>query len=744
MTMNYVNELNEKQYEAVTAEDRFLRIIAGAGSGKTRVLTYRIAYLIERMYVRPSSILAITFTNKVAKEMKERTLSLLPGYDLNGLIISTFHSWCARFLRSEIEVLGFPRNYIIYDDDDQMRLIKEIGARRGYKKGDEKNKAAFNFISKQKTLGKLPSDLVKSNYKGNEEKEFIEYFQEYEKAKNDAKALDFDDLLIYALKILKNFPEVRYKYQSRYHDILVDEFQDTNDLQFELLSCLVGPDTNIYVVGDPDQTIYTWRGANQKIILDIDKIYQPMRSIVLNQNYRSTTEILSAANKLINNNIERLPKDLFTDNKGGKPVTLKPLESAVNEANYIATTIESIIAKNSGVSYKDFAILYRSSYLSLKIENALTMKRLPYNVYGGLKFYSRKEIKDCLAYFRLIMTSKDNVSFDRIINVPRRGFGDKTIETIKREAESHSLACLDYLESLDLFESELKEKTKDKLRELVKFILDARNKIKLNEEAYSEVLDQFLTDIGYYDYLDSQEDNESSLENVKALIEDVRTYLKTHEDSSFDEYLQNITLLTSQDDIDGSDKISLMTVHTAKGLEYNYVFVLGLNEGVFPNQRAVLERAKTGLEEERRLAYVAFTRAKKELYLTYNKDYSYVTQAGGIPSRFIKEAGIEIPSFNINSFGRQSNERNIYRYDFDKYKTGSGIVKSSTKTNSNSFVDVNQGNNIEWSVGDAAIHKAFGIGKVLHVENGIITVDFVDFGTKKLLGSHKSLSKKED
>lgn len=748
MAMNYLNELNEKQYEAVTANDRYLRIIAGAGSGKTRVLTYRISYLIDVMHVYPSEILAITFTNKVAKEMKERTINLLPDFNLDGLTISTFHSWCARFLRSEIGVLGFSRNYIIYDDDDQLRLIKEIGVGLGFKKGDDINKSALNFISKQKTMGHLPSDVVKGNMKDEKtENILIQYFTLYEKAKNEANALDFDDLLIYALKILTDFPEVREKYSRKYQDILIDEFQDTNDLQFKLLTKLIGPYTNLYVVGDPDQTIYTWRGANQKIILDIDKIYTPMRSIILNENYRSTNEILKVANKLISHNRERVAKDLFTNKVGGKVVSLKVLDSSILEANYVASTIDSILEKNKDASYKNIAILYRSSFLSLKIENALTMRRIPYNVYGGLKFYSRKEIKDCLAYFRLIINPKDDVSFDRIINVPKRGFGDKTISIIKSEAIKYNLKCCEYIEHIDDYESELKEKIKEVLRKLGSQIVSTRKKIIDNQEAYSEVLDQFLKDIGYYDFLSMQEDDDSAFDNVKALIDDVRNYLKGHEESTFDEYLQNVTLLTSQDDMDGSDKVSLMTVHTAKGLEYDYVFVIGLNEGVFPNQRALNERNNEGLEEERRLAYVAFTRAKKELYLTLNRDYNHSLATSNIPSQFLKEAGIQLPSFNPDRIGLTSDSRNIYRYNFDKFNTGSGLSisqeKPRMKTGLN-FTDLNAGNNIKWKVGDIAVHKTFGEGVVKKVEDTIITVDFYDFGEKKLLGSHKSLSKKGD
>lgn len=743
--MDYINLLNDRQYEAVSASDKYLRIIAGAGSGKTRVLTYRIAYLIEQFNVGPNKILAITFTNKVAKEMKERTLSLLPDYDLTGLTISTFHSWCARFLRSEIQILGFPKNYVIYDDDDQTRLIKEIGTKYGYKKGDSINKQALSYISKFKSAGQLPSDINKNSKNYNET--FYNYFVDYEKAKNEAKALDFDDLLIYTVKILEQFEDVRERYRYRYHDILIDEFQDTNDLQFKLLSFLVGKNTNLYVVGDPDQTIYTWRGANQRLILEMDKIFVPLRSIVMDQNYRSTSQILNVANKLIANNKMRLPKDLFTENNGGKPVTLKNLDSGLLEAQYVATTIEEIMKRNPDVSYKDFAILYRSSYLSLKIENALVTRRIPYNVYGGLKFYSRKEIKDCLAYFRLMINPLDNISFDRIINVPKRGLGEKSIETLKEEANKYNLSLLNYVYEIYEHESDLKESVKTKLIDVANKIKDCSRKLQTNDEAYSEILDDFLTDIGYIEYLSDLDDDDNALDNVNALIDDVRTYLKNHQDSTFDEYLQNVTLLTSQDDMDNSNKVSLMTVHTAKGLEFDYVFCIGLNDGVFPNARATNERTSEGLEEERRLAYVAFTRAKKELYITLNKDYSYANGTNNIPSRFIQESGLELPKFGFgfaegNSY-RDGNR--LYKVDIDKYSSGSGIKKNNSRErNTQKFTSVNAGNNITWKVGDTAIHKVFGLGTVTEVKGDIITVNFLDFGAKKLLGSHQALSKKGD
>lgn len=746
--MDYKNLLNEKQYEAVSSNEQYLRIIAGAGSGKTRVLTFRISYLIEKMHVFPNQILAITFTNKVAKEMKERTLSLLPNYDLSKLTISTFHAFCARFLRCEIDCLGYPKNFLIYDDDDQMRLVKMIGEDFGYKKTDDNNKNALKYIGFHKMKGDLPSDCEN---KTDIDQLMVNYFVEYEKRKSEFKALDFDDLIIYTIKILEFYPEIREKWSRRFKHILIDEFQDTNDLQFKLLRLLSNDETAIYVVGDPDQTIYTWRGANQKIILDIDKVYHPMATIILNENYRSTSKILGASNKLIAYNKERVPKELFTNNGTGKDIVFKNFDSSMLEANFVANQIRDIKKKNPEAKNKDFAVLYRSSYLSLKVENALTTAQLPYKVYGGMKFYARKEIKDCLAYFRLLVNDKDNVSFERIINVPKRGFGEKSLDLLKDEAEENGVSYMHYVNNLDTYLSALKPVLKNRLEEMSKIMKETTAKLTENLEAYSEVLNSFLKEIGYFEFLENDEDEDDKIENVHALIDDIRNYLREHQDSNFDEYLQNVALLTSQDDIKGDDSISLMTVHTAKGLEFDYVFVIGLNEGVFPNQRAINERTTFGMEEERRLAYVAFTRAKKELYLTLNRDYSYVLKSSNVPSQFLKEAGLELPSFNpfgingVSSTNSNDSKDRLYRYDFNKNNTGTGQTNPyarSGSVNRNNTTQVSGGNGIAWNTGDIAVHKVFGEGTVVKVDGDIIEVVFTNFGKKTLLGSHSSLSKK--
>lgn len=731
--MNLKKELNEKQYEAVTSNAKYLRIIAGAGSGKTRVLTYRIAYLIEEQSIEPYNLLAITFTNKVAKEMKERTKSLLPNYDLKDLKISTFHSFCNYFLRREIKVLGFPQSFSILDEDDKERLIKDIGADKGYKKSDDIIKQAINYISNKKTLGILPGDvgLTRTSIDAN----CLEFYKEYEKRKNAQYSLDFDDLLIYTVLILSKFSDIRERYSNRFYEILVDEFQDTNDLQFKLLTLLTGPETGIYVVGDPDQTIYTWRGANQKVILNIQDFYSPLETVILNENYRSTKSILDHANKLISYNQERIKKDLFTNGKEGIEVTVKASFEAESEAKFVVNKIEEI-KKRDGANYRDFTILYRSSYSSRTFEKELMTRRIPYAIYSGIKFYERKEVKDALAYFQLILNPLDNVSFSRIINVPKRGIGDVSFTTLKTEANEHNLSMFNYIKEIDNYNSHLSFKVISSLKEMIKLLEITKAKLKDNYEAYSELLNDLLIDLNYMEYLALDDEDNDRISNVKSLIDDIRSYLKENPDSSFDEYLQNIALLTSQDELDSTkDSINLMTVHTAKGLEFEYVFVVNFSEGSFPNGRSVESGKLAQLEEERRLAYVAFTRAKKELYVTYNLGYLYTSNNRGVPSRFIKEADLS----DGRTYIYQSQE-NPRKYAFT---TSNSEEKEYLDRKRNTVLfNINQKNSINWKAGDELTHKAFGDGVVLEVQGDILIVDFKNFGIKKMSGSHKFLTKK--
>ena len=742
--MNWEERLNEKQLDAVTCPFQHVRVVAGAGSGKTRVLTYRIAYLIDEFKVKPWNILAFTFTNKVAGEMKERIVSLIPDVS-KFLTIRTFHSFGAFFLRQEISALNFPTNFTILDEEDQVKLIKDIAVELGYKKSDEIIKVAVNYIGNCKLNGKYPDDMNPKASNVPYEKDCLEIYRLYEEQKNRMYCLDFDDLLLYTNYILENYPAVKTKWQNRIDHILIDEFQDTNDIEFKLICLLKKPMASLYVVGDPDQTIYTWRGANQEIILKLEKHFSNIETIVLDQNYRSTQTILDSANKLISHNKLRVKKDLFTNNVGGDPIAVKGFGSSKEEANYVASEISRLIASKKYV-LRDIVLLYRSNYLTVDFEHALMTHHIPYKIYGGQKFYQRREIKDVLAYFNLIVNPSSNISFERIINVPRRGIGDTSLLKLKQAAEESKLSLYDYVSTIDLEKSPIKKTLINSLKTMIARIEVAKDDISKNEEIFSKVLEDMIVDLNYYDYLMQDEDNEDRIQNVKALFQDLRHYLKQNPEASFDQYLQDIALLSAQDEIIDGDYVTLMTVHTAKGLEYPVVFVVRFNDNVFPNARSLSDTGFLGIEEERRLAYVAFTRAKEKLYVTYCYDYSYVVQSHLTPSFFLKEAGLNANT-NENKvpfFNRQNTFQSKYFKDdgFD-YEINDNFNTDKPKTLKEE-IDFNQeiNNDIQWSIGDRLHHKNLGDGTVIAVDgDGIITVKFDEHGEKDLMGNHKFLSK---
>ena len=734
--MNFEKELNEKQYEAVTTAFRNVRIIAGAGSGKTRVLTYRIAYLISEVKVLPWKILAITFTNKVANEMKNRVIKMIPEAE-KDLTIKTFHSFAAMFLRKEIPLIGFPSSFTILDEEDQSKLVKDIIAEMGFRRGDKICGKAISYIGSQKLHERYPDDITITKESFEDEKLCLEIYQRYEEEKNKQLCLDFDDLLLKTIFILENYPTTRQKWQDRIDHILVDEFQDTNDVEYKLIKLLSKPSTCHYVVGDPDQTIYTWRGANQDIILNLQKDYLDMETIILNRNYRSTTKILNSANKLIAYNKMRVKKDLYTENEEGKPIVTHHSNTSRDEADFVAREIKKLVQVD-GYSYKDIALLYRSSYITMDFESAFSKYQIPYKIYGGLKFYQRKEIKDVLAYFHLITNTKDDISFERIMNVPRRGIGDTSVNAIKEEAHNLGVSMYDYIRDFD-FEiqtSEAPRKSINALKIMITVIDKTRIDINKNEEVFSKTLEEMILSFGYYDYLGKEEDGDDRIENVKALFEDIRHFLHTNPESTFDEYLQNISLLSAQDEVADGDFVTLMTVHTAKGLEYPVVFVVRLNAGVFPHVRSFAENGYKGLEEERRLAYVAMTRAKKLLYLTFAGDYSYVLQGNLLPSQFLKESGNEVVAKQEYNPFKSNRPRQTYHFD-----DGPNDSFQMDEPSRPVISQVDNGIN-DWQIGDICIHKTFGEGTVVALDgDGIIKVNFKEHGTKTLMGNHPSLSK---
>lgn len=731
--IDFKNDLNNAQYEAVTTNKQNVRIIAGAGSGKTRVLTYRIAYLISHLNVSPHRILAITFTNKVANEMKNRILDMIP-INANQLMIKTFHSFAAYFLRHEIEIIGFPRSFTILDEEDQTKLIKDIAAEMGYKRSDKIVGKALNYIGYNKLKGKYPKDIYIVREAFENEKTCLDIYTRYEEEKDKFLSLDFDDLLLKTNYILNNYPLIRQKWSHRFEHILVDEFQDTNDIEFEMIDLLLNGDTGLYVVGDPDQTIYTWRGANQDIILELNNNFSDMYTITLEENYRSTQSILDSANKLIANNKERLEKNLFTRSTKGEPIVVHGSPTGKIEADYVAREIQQLVVGKKLYKYSDIAILYRSNYISLEFEAALVQKNIPYKIYGGQKFYQRREIKDVLAYFHLITNTKDDVSFERIINTPSRKIGDLTVFKIKSEAKAQNMSLYDYIKNVDVNDSEVPSKALNSLKTMIVLIEDTKEKIQANDEVFSKTLEDMIWTLNLPNYYMKEDDGEDRIENIKALFADIRHFLRENPESTFDEYLQNIALLSAQDDVVDGDFVTLMTVHTAKGLEYPVVFIVRLNNGVFPNSRALMDGGYKALEEERRLAYVAMTRAKKLLYLTYASDYSYVLSGNLLPSQFLEESGNAI-KINHSPYVSQVTKKTSLFNDVNQVFDG-GIKKPL-------FDDIPK-DSIEWKVGDTLTHKKFGKGKVIELEgDGIIKINFESCGIKSVMGNHPALKKGE-
>ena len=684
--------------------------------------------------VMPDYVLRLV-AYKVANEMKTRVVKMIPEAE-KDLTIKTFHSFAAMFLRREIGNINFPASFTILDEEDQTKLIKDIVAELGFRRGDKIVGRAINYIGAQKLHERYPEDITISKEVFEDEKLCLQIYTRYEEEKNKQLCLDFDDLLLKTNYILENFPMVRMRWQDHIDHILIDEFQDTNDIEFKLVKLLSKPSTCHYVVGDPDQTIYTWRGANQDIILNLQKTYLDMETIILNRNYRSTKNILDSANRLIAHNKLRVKKDLYTEQVGGEPITTHKSPSSKSEADYVAREIRKLV-QIDGYSYRDIAILYRSNYITMDFEAALVKNQIPYRIFGGQKFYQRREIKDVLAYFHLITNMKDDISFERIINVPRRGIGDTTVNIVKAEAKEKGLSLYEYLRDVDAEKSLASGKAINSLKTMIMVIEKAREDIEKKEEVFSKILEEMILSFGYYDYLLKEDDGDERIENVKALFQDIRHFLMTNPDSTFDEYLQNIALLSAQDELSDGEYVTLMTVHTAKGLEYPVIFVVRLNAGVFPHVRSFEEQGYKGLEEERRLAYVAMTRAKQRLYLTFAGDYSYVLSGNLLPSQFLKESGNEIRD-NRDDYNPFKSQKKQTSFHFDdgpnmSFSLDEPIVQDfSQETN-----DVD-----DWKVGDIVIHKTLGKGVVIDLEgDGIITVKFDEHGVKSIMGNHPSVSK---
>ena len=718
--MGYLDSLNSEQKRAVVSMNKYIRVNAGAGSGKTRVLTSKIAYLINEYGISENGILAITFTNKVAKEMKERVCKMLNKDNVN-VSISTYHSFCARVLREDIPSLDkkYNRNFTIIDEEDQVNICKDLLKKEKVDKLDLTYKELINFISYYKCLG-IPPQMVEDFAQKNTLK--IDLYQKYEDYLYEHCYLDFDDLLLKTVSLFAASDRVREKWANRFQYILVDEFQDTNDIQYRLLRYLITDDTYLFVVGDPDQTIYTWRGANIKLIMNFGFDFKDVEDITLERNYRSTQSILNAANSLIKNNINRFEKNLYSNlSQGTKPIFFDA-EDAEKEAQWVTNKIFDLRGK--GYNYQDIAILYRSSYYTRTFEQIFMRNKVPYRIFGGLRFYQRKEIKDTLAYLRVVINENDDQALLRIINVPRRGIGDKAISNLKEDSQKYGNSIYRVVkENIDAF------KKKELVSELCNAIELARFEFKENVRPYSDIMNDLLRHVGYIDMLKDEEDeNENRLENIDefgSLLMDIQ---KESPEKTIEEILQDIALYYAQDDIVEGEYVSLMTAHTAKGLEFPVVFVVGLGEGVFPNQRALFEK-EDGIEEERRLCYVAITRAQQECYLSCHTGYSYVMNGNMDQSRFINEMGDTISCVN-----RKRKPSYLYGESKNtitpkKYHQPIGKTFGSTDT----VVSYRAGMLIE--------HTAFGEGVIISVEGSAIRVAFknVSHGTKLISTSFKGI-----
>lgn len=707
------SSLNDKQKEAVIDDSKHLRIIAGAGSGKTRVLTMRIAYLIEQKHINPKNVLAITFTNKAANEMKNRISEML-GEAGDGAFISTIHSLCVRILKEEIGVFGYPRNFTIVDGDDQKTILKEAYKEFNIDKKDLSYGSALDYIANCK-YEELSYEKAMDQAYG--EKKLVDkanVYKYYDERLKSLYALDFDDLILFTVRLFKLHKDILKKWSSKFIYIHVDEFQDIDKTQYELIKLLSSTHDNVYVVGDPDQTIYTWRGADVNIIVNFDKDFKNTKTIILNQNYRSTNNILEGANSLIKYNKSRVPKDLFSENGDGDKIVHKTLPDETSEAYYVVSCIQSLLKQ--GYEYNDIAILYRSNYLSREVEKVFIENRIPYVIYGGIRFYERMEVKDILSYLRLIVTG-DDLAFQRVINQPKRGIGQKSIDTIFSLAKDNNISMYEVVKQ-GLF-----AKNQSVLESFVDMV--ERWKSSLDGKPLEEVLTDVFEQSGYRSMLEKENETER-IENVKSLIDDIKDYQETYPGSTLADYLSMISLYTDKANTDGSASVSLMTIHASKGLEFKVVFVVGLSEGIFPSERTMLEQK--GVEEERRLAYVAYTRAKEKLTLTDTSSFSYVVNSAKTTSRFVNEV----------------DEKYIEHLDKPVLKQQSVFdVPFTTKISSIEPKKEAPRRPSRYRKSDVVIHKIFGEGVVVKCDGDFVTVAFsYPHGTKTIKADHPSIRKK--
>ncbi|HEO0207844.1 TPA: DNA helicase PcrA [Streptococcus agalactiae] len=752
--------MNDKQAEAVQTTDGPLLIMAGAGSGKTRVLTHRIAYLIDEKYVNPWNILAITFTNKAAREMRERAIALNPA--TQDTLIATFHSMCVRILRREADYIGYNRNFTIVDPGEQRTLMKRIIKQLNLdtKKWNERSilgtisnakNDLLDEIAYEKQAGDMYTQVIAKCYKA------------YQEELRRSEAMDFDDLIMMTLRLFDQNKDVLAYYQQRYQYIHVDEYQDTNHAQYQLVKLLASRFKNICVVGDADQSIYGWRGADMQNILDFEKDYPQAKVVLLEENYRSTKKILQAANNVINHNKNRRPKKLWTQNDEGEQIVYHRANNEQEEAVFVASTIDNIV-REQGKNFKDFAVLYRTNAQSRTIEEALLKSNIPYTMVGGTKFYSRKEIRDVIAYLNILANTSDNISFERIVNEPKRGVGPGTLEKIRSFAYEQNMSLLD--SSSNVMISPLKGKAAQAVWDLANLILTLRS--KLDSLTVTEITENLLDKTGYLEALQVQNTLESQarIENIEEFLSVTKNFddnpeITVEGETGLDRlsrFLNDLALIADTDDsATETAEVTLMTLHAAKGLEFPVVFLIGMEEGVFPLSRAIEDADE--LEEERRLAYVGITRAEQILFLTNaNTRTLFGKTSYNRPTRFIREIDDELIQYQ--GLARPVNSSFGVKYSKEQptqFGQGMSLQQALQARKSNSqpqvtaqlqVLNTNNSHETSWEIGDVATHKKWGDGTVLEVSGSGKTqelkINFPGIGLKKLLASVAPISKKEN
>lgn len=735
--MSIYDTLNTQQQEAVFHTEGPVLILAGAGSGKTRVLTHRIAYLIEEKGVNPWNIMAITFTNKAAGEMRERVDKIV-GFGSESIWVSTFHSSCVRMLRRFIDRLGFDTNFTIYDTDDQKTLMKDICKRLDIDTKIYKERAIMAAISSAKDELVGPEEYELKVMGDFSKRKIALAYKEYQKELKKNNALDFDDLIMKTVELFQACPDVLEYFQERFKYIMVDEYQDTNTAQFKFVSLLAGKYKNLCVVGDDDQSIYKFRGANIGNILGFENVFPDAKVVRLEQNYRSTQNILNAANQVIQNNMERKRKTLWTENAEGEKLHFRQFMNAYEEAEYIVGDISKKV-REQDAQYRDIAILYRTNAQSRLFEEKFLMANIPYKLVGGVNFYARKEIKDLLAYLKTVDNARDDLAVRRIINVPKRGIGATTLTRVQDYAVSMGMSFYEALKEANAISTLGRAATK--VEPFVTFIQTLRSKAEYLSP--SELLKDIIESTGYVKELEAEgtEEAEARIENIDELITKVVSYEEENEEPTLSGFLEEVALVADIDSVDGDDnQVLLMTLHSAKGLEFPFVYLAGMEDGMFPSYMTITSDDPTEIEEERRLCYVGITRAMKDLTLTCAQQRMIrgETQYNKV-SRFIKEIPRELVEL-----GREFQEKKpmdipmptSFRQMKQAFKQPAFVPKQ---------FEVKKADGLDYTVGDTVKHIKFGTGVVTAIVEGgrdyEVTVNFDKVGVKKMFASFAKLKK---